>query len=162
MECVVIAGVVFQHESIEPLIRELSGIPALLEACGFDVLPRYNKPVARLKLNEETGQMEIVHSEVQDVYCYSPNSWNFSRFLRNVIGLEEGQGMVTDMIRQLRKALMKALTDFGRHLGYDGKSIKSHSTGHGNRGTGKTSDTYTDWAKHETKGIQRKSLLLDI
>jgi len=57
-------------------------------------------------------------------------------FLRNVIELEEGQGMVTEMIRQLRKALMKALTDFGRHLGYDGKSIKG-GTGHGNMGTGK-------------------------
>jgi len=80
VECVVIAGVVFQHESIEPLIRELSGIPALLEACGFDILPRYKKPVVRLKRNEETGQMEILHSEVQDAYYYSPNSWNFSSF----------------------------------------------------------------------------------
>ncbi len=40
----IIVGVVFQHESIGPLVRELSSGPALLEACEFDILPRYKKP----------------------------------------------------------------------------------------------------------------------
>ena len=35
----VIAGVVFQHPSIEALIRELARNPALLQAFGFEVLP---------------------------------------------------------------------------------------------------------------------------
>ena len=70
----------FQHESIESLIRELSRNPALLEACGFDILPRHKKPVAELKRNEETGQMEIIRSEAEDGYYYVPDSWNFSRF----------------------------------------------------------------------------------
>ena len=86
-----IAGVVFQHESIESLIRELSRNPALLEACGFDILPRHKKPVAELKRNEETGRMEIVWSGAEDAYYYVPDSWNFSRFLKNVIDLEESQ-----------------------------------------------------------------------
>ena len=153
----IIAGVVFQHVSIESLIRELSRNPALLEACGFDILPRHKKPVAELKRNEETGQMEIVRSEAEDAYYYFPDSWNFSRFLKNVIELEENQGMITDMIRQLREALMEALPDFGRHLGYDGKSINSYSTGHKNRDTGNTSDMDADWGKHETKGIDSKT-----
>lgn len=153
----IIAGIVFQHESIESLIRELSRNPALLEACGFDILPRHKKPVAELKRNEETGQMEIVRSEAEDGYYYVPDSWNFSRFLKNVIELEENQGMITDMIRQLREALMEALPDFGRHLGYDGKSINSYSTGHKNRDTGNTSDMDADWGKHETKGIGSKT-----
>jgi len=153
----IIAGVVFQHMSIESLIRELSRNPALLEACGFDILPRHKKPVAELKRNEETGQMEIVRSEAEDAYYYVPDSWNFSRFLKNVIELEEEYGMITDMTRQLREALMEALPDFGRHLGYDGKSINSYSTGHKNRDTGKTSDIDADWGKHETKGIDSKT-----
>jgi len=153
----IIAGVVFQHVSIESLIRELSRNPALLEACGFDILPRHKKPVAELKRNEETGQMEIVRSEAEDAYYYVPDSWNFSRFLKNVIELEEKYSMITDMIRQLREALMKVLPDFGRHLGYDGKSINSYSTGHKNRDTGETSDMDADWGKHETKGIDSKT-----
>ncbi|MBW2252513.1 MAG: transposase [Deltaproteobacteria bacterium] len=153
----IIAGVVFQHESIESLIRELSRNPALLEACGFDILPRHKKPVAELKRNEETGQMEIVRSESEDTYFYVPDSWNFSRFLKNVIELEENQCMITDMIQQLREALIEALPDFGRHLGYDGKSINSYSTGHKNRDTGETSDIDADWGKHETTGIDSKT-----
>jgi hypothetical protein len=153
----IIAGVVFQHVSIESLIRELSRNPALLEACGFDILPRHKKPVAELKRNEETGQMEIVRSEAEDAYYYVPDSWNFSRFLKNVIELEENQGMIIDMIRQLREALMEAIPDFGRHLGYDGKSINSYSTGHKNRDTGETSDVDADWGKHETKGIDSRT-----
>jgi len=153
----VIAGVVFQHESIESLIRELSRNPALLEACGFDILPRHKKPVAELKRNDETGRMEIVWSEAEEAYYYVPESWNFSRFLKNVIELEENEGLVSGMIRQLREALMEALPDFGRHLGYDGKAIKSYSTGHKDRKTGETSDPDADWGKHETKGIESKS-----
>ena len=57
-----IAGIVFQHVSIESLIRELSRNPALLGACGFDILPRHKKPVAELRRNEDTGRMEIICS----------------------------------------------------------------------------------------------------
>src|SRR5450631_658941 len=43
----IVAGVVFQHESIELLQRELSRNPSLLQACGFNVLPLQKKPVAQ-------------------------------------------------------------------------------------------------------------------
>jgi len=42
----IVAGVVFQHESIELLQRELSRNPSLLQACGFTVL-RYKKSLLR-------------------------------------------------------------------------------------------------------------------
>jgi hypothetical protein len=42
----VVAGVVFQHPSIEALIRELARNPSLLQACGFAVLPVQKKPPA--------------------------------------------------------------------------------------------------------------------
>jgi len=58
------AGVVFQHESIESLIRELSGNSTLLEGCGTNVLPRHKKPVAELKRIEGTARMEILRSGV--------------------------------------------------------------------------------------------------
>jgi hypothetical protein len=50
-------------------------------------------------------------------------SWNFSRFLKNVIKLEDEQKMISEMVRRLREDLMTELPDFGKHLGYDGKSI---------------------------------------
>ena len=35
----VIAGIVFQHASVESLLRELNRNPALLDLCGFNPLP---------------------------------------------------------------------------------------------------------------------------
>ena len=152
-----ISGVVFQHESAESLLRELSRNPSLLEACGFDILPRMKIPAAELKRNEKTGKIEIIYPEAGDAYYHVPSSWNFSRFLSNVIQLEEEQGLITAMIRNLRQSLMEELPDFGSHMGYDGKSIQSYSTGRENRKTGKTSDPDADWGKHETKGIDSKT-----
>ena len=108
-----IAGIVFQHASIESLIRELSRNPTLLEACGFDILPRYKKPVAELRCNEETGQMEIIRSENGDAYFLVPGSQNFSWFLKSVIdcrfyfvGNFVGN-FVRGMLRGHRESLMK-------------------------------------------------------
>lgn len=70
---------------------------------------------------------------------------NFSRFLANLIELEEALGSVTRMIEMLRGELMAVLPDFGRHLGYDGKAIGSRSGGQVNRATGETSDPDADW-----------------
>ena len=56
----IIAGVVFQHESIELLPRELSRNPSFLQACGFNILPLQKKPVAQLVKNELTGRMEVI------------------------------------------------------------------------------------------------------
>ena len=54
-----LAGVVFQHPSIEALIRELGRNPALREACGFAVLPIQKKPLAQLVPDADTGRMTI-------------------------------------------------------------------------------------------------------
>ena len=151
----VVAGVVFQHESIESLIRELSRNPSLLEACGFDPTPIRKQPVAELKRDEKTGKMKVEWSKAQDSYYDVPNSWNFSRFLKNLIDLEEKQAMVTGMVQALREQLMEELPDFGKHLGYDGKAIESYSTGQKRRQTEQTSDPDADWGKHETKGVDK-------
>lgn len=153
----VLAGVVFQHPSIESLIRELGRNAGLLQDCGFSALPLQKKPVSRLVRDEHTGRMRVEHEAVQEAVAAVPGSWNFSRFLANVIELEETLGLVTGMIATLRGQLMEALPDFGRHLGYDGKAIESHSSGRVNRATGETSDPDADWGKHETAGIDARS-----
>ena len=152
-----IAGIVFQHASIESLIRELSRNPALFEACGFEVLPRQKGPTAELVRDPDTGVMTVVWSAPQEAYYGVPDSCNFSRFLSNVIELEETLGLVTAMVPRLREQLMEVLPDFGQHLGYDGKAIESHSTGQVRRRTGETSDPQADWGKHETLGIDSRT-----
>jgi hypothetical protein len=55
----VLAGVVFQHPSIEALIRELGRNPALRQACGFAVLPIRKKPLAQRVRDPATGQTSV-------------------------------------------------------------------------------------------------------
>ena len=153
----VVAGVVFQHDSIESLIRELSRNPSLLQACGFDALPKQKKPLAELVRNLNTGKLEIYWPEPEIAYYGVPNSWNFSRFLNNLIALEAQHSLVSGMMLTLREQLMAIVPDFGEHMGYDGKSIESHSTGQQDRHTGKTSDPDANWGKHETTGVDNKT-----
>ena len=153
----VLAGVVFQHLSMESLIRELGRNAALLQDCGFSPLPLQKKPLSRLLRDELTGCMRVEHEVAKEAVSVIPGSANFSRFLANVIELEETLGLVTGMIATLRRQLMEELPDFGRHLGYDGKAIESHSTGRTNRTSGETSDPDADWGKHETGGIDARS-----
>ena len=61
------------------------------------------------------------------------------------------------MMRQLREELMEEVEDFGEHLGYDGKALKSYSTGRKKGKTGKASDAEADWGKHETGGKDRRT-----
>lgn len=152
-----IAGIVFQHQSIEHLIRELSRNPSLLEACGFNPFPIQNKPEAKLVYNEEAKLTKIVWLKPDDPRYLVPDSCNFSRFLKNVIELEEHHGMITNLSVILRGQLMEVLPDFGLNLGYDGKAIQSYSTGQINQETQQTSDPEADWGKHETRGIDSKT-----
>lgn len=153
----VVAGIVFQHPSIESLIRELSRNLSLLQACGFELLPRQNKPVAELVRDTASGSMKVVWSKPEEPSYAVPSSWNFSRFLGNLIELEETLGLVTGMVPKLREQLMAVLPDFGQHLGFDGKAIESHSTGRINRETGERSDPDANWGKHETVGIDART-----
>ena len=151
-----LAGIVFQHASIESLVRELGRNPALLNLCGFNPLPRQGKPITTLRRNEPSGKMEAVSTPKPEQDSI-PNCWNFYRFLGNVIALEEQQDLISGMMKTLREQLMEALPEFGKHLGYDGKAIESHSTGQVNRESGTTSDPDADWGKHETRGVNHKT-----
>ena len=145
-----IAGVVFQHASVQSLLRELGRNPALLEICGFDPLPYQAAPVTELRAGHAVTRPARVRSTV-------PSHWNFSRFLGRVVRLEDERGLVSDMIGSLRAALFEEVPGFGRHLGYDGKAIASHSTGRAAGDKGTTSDPDADWGKHETSGVNGKT-----
>ena len=84
-----------------------------------------------------------------------PNEWNWSRFLYQVIELEHETGLLSAMLGEMRRQLMDELPDFGRYLGYDGKAVKSHSTGRVNKVTGRTSDPDAHWGWHKTCGVDK-------
>ncbi len=153
----VIAGVVFQHPSIEALIRELSRNLSLLQVCGFEILPVQKKPIAELVYDSHSGHTQVLWSTPGEAYYAVPGSSNFSNFLGNLIELEQTLGLVSAMVPALREQLMAVLPEFGQHLGYDGKAIDSHSTGQVNRQTDETSDPDADWGKHETAGIDGRT-----
>jgi len=152
-----IAGIVFQHPSISSLIRELNRNPALLQVCGFNVLPIQKSPLAQITPDPHGGRPQVTRGRPCDPRYSVPGNASFSRFLNNLIELEECLGIVSDMIPQLREQLMEELPDFGQHLGYDGKAIQSHSTGSQNRQTGETSDPDANWGKHETVGLDART-----
>jgi hypothetical protein len=110
-----------QHPSIESLTREPSRNLSLLQACGFAVLPVQKKAVARLVHETCSGRVSVAWSKPQEAYQAVPESWNFSRFLSNVIEMEAALELVTGMVPNLRAQLMEVLPDFGQHLGFDGK-----------------------------------------
>ena len=149
-----IAGVVFQHASIQSLLRELGRNPALLEICGFDPLPFQSAAVTELREGSEGASAVTRPAQVRSTV---PSHWNFSRFLACVVRLEKERGLVSAMVETLRASLFEELPDFGRHLGYDGKAIESHSTGWVAEGKEKTSDPDADWGKHETTGVHSKT-----
>ena len=149
-----IAGVVFQHPSIRSLLRELGRNPALLEVCGFDPLPFQGAPVTELREGTQ-GPCAVTHPAA--VRSTVPSHRNFSRFLTGVVQLEKEQGLVSAMIESLRSSLFEDVPDFGRHLGYDGKAIESHSTGRVAEGKKDASDPDADWGKHETSGVNART-----
>jgi hypothetical protein len=152
-----LAGIVFQHPSPESLLRELARNPSLLQACGFDPLPIQRKPKPRVVTDPDTGVSRIEFPPPPKPHRAVPESWNFSRFLANVIELEESLGMISALVPRLREELMALLPDFGAHLGFDGTDIASHSTGQNKRTTGQPSDTDADWGHHETSGVDART-----
>jgi hypothetical protein len=152
-----LAGIVFQHESIESLLRELARNPSLMDACGFDPLPIQRKPKPRVVTDPETGVSRIDYAPTPEPVRAVPASWNVSRFLANVIALEETLGMISEMTVILREQLLAVLPDFGEHLGFDGTDIASHSTGQKARTSAETSDPDADWGYHETRGVDART-----
>ena len=93
----ILAGIVFQHPSVESLRRELLRNAQLRQVCGFD-------PVR----------------SAQDAV---PPAWVYTRFLRKVMA---HQAQIDGMFDALVEGLRAELDGFGRYLAYDSKGISSH------------------------------------
>ena len=91
-----VAGVVFGHDGVESLRRELRRNAELRQACGFDPLRR-DKAV--------------------------PPPSVYSRFLAK---LYEKRETIDAMFHELIERLTALLPDFGRELAADGKAIATH------------------------------------
>jgi len=92
----ILAGVVYQHESIESLRRELLRNGQLRDLCGFNPL---------------WGVRAV------------PSKWAYSRFLRSLYRYPKE---IENMFHELVQHLQKELPDFGTILVGDGKAISSH------------------------------------
>lgn len=102
----VIAGIIFRHESIEKLIEELGRNGQLRYICGFR---KYEK--IRDEQGREVGSKPMI-----------PSSWNYSRFLNNVI---EEREFIEEMFNMAIEEIEGLLPDFGKKLVVDGKAIQS-------------------------------------
>ena len=140
-----IAGIVFQYDSVEHLVHELHRNFGLLQCCGFHPLSGQCAPVHELCYNPDTGKSES-HTTWKPYLDAVPHPWNFTRFVKRLISLEDKRGMMSHMIWQLREQLMDEIADFGVHLGYDGKTLQSYSSGRVMKCKGRTSDADADWA----------------
>ena len=92
-----LAGVVYEHASIESLRRELLRNAQLRQVCGFDV----TKGVAAV-----------------------PPPSAYTRFLGTLFAHE---ALIDGMFDSLVEALREELPDFGKVLAVDGKALRSHA-----------------------------------
>lgn len=95
----ILAGIIFQHNSIESLRRELLRNGELRELCGF-----------ALNLGDKAV----------------PPKWVYTRFLKKLI---KEQVEIEKMFNKLIEELKKLLPDIGEHLAIDSKAINSFAVG---------------------------------
>jgi hypothetical protein len=92
----ILAGVVFQHDSVESLRRELKRNGQLRQLCGFDPFK---------------GNLAV------------PGCWVYTRFLKRLFGYSQ---MIDEMFERLVEELRQRLPEFGRILSVDSKGVDSH------------------------------------
>ncbi len=95
----IVAGVVYQHRSIESLRRELLRNAQLREICGFDIF-----------------------KGIEGV----PTSWSYTRFLKKLL---KHRKQIENMFNKLVEELTRLLPDLGEHLVVDSKELNSYSKG---------------------------------
>lgn len=129
----ILAGVVYQHASIESLRRELSRNPQLRWLCGFDVT-RTEKQV--------------------------PPANTYSRLLKKLVQMPEELDSIFD---QLIRDLREQLPDLGKVLALDGKAIRSAarrparcSKSDGRRDLDANHGAKSYWAQRENGSLWKK------
>jgi hypothetical protein len=125
----VLAGVVYEHVSVESLRRELMRNGQLRELCGFEVK------------RERTAV---------------PPCWVYSRFLRKLMRQQEEINRIFD---ELVEKLKEELEDFGQTLVVDGKAVDSHARGkrrgaEREKGEDGRRDRDADWGVKTYRGVR--------
>lgn len=117
-----IASYVFNHRSVNDLLRELSRNSQLRQICG--IKPRY------IKQKDGTYKMYIVPSEA-----------SYSRFLANLLKCKEE---MKEAFEGLVEYMYRNLEGFGEELAGDGKAIQSYARTNG-KGKDRRSDKEANW-----------------
>ena len=126
---VLLAGIVYQHPSIESLRRELMRNAELRMICGFD---------------PAQGSDAV------------PSSPAFTHFLKNLYRFKDHIKAIFDQLVEEASAL---LPDLGTRLAFDGKAISSAGKPSKKPSSDGRRDTDANWGKHEYKGVDRKGKL---
>ena len=126
---------VLQVRSTEEFRRHLQINPVLMRALGF--------PMHAHDVSHTTGP----HTEGWRV----PSSSAFSRFSQLLAQVESETGAIRATFEKMRDTVAGLLKDYGVHIGFDGKVILTHSTGHKNKQTGLESDPDAGWVVRGNK-----------
>lgn len=118
----ILAGIVFEHNSIEQLRRELSRNAELRMVCGFDVF---------------RGEQAV------------PPPWVYTRFLRKLF---EHRERIDAMFDELVETLRELLPDFGERFAIDSKAIESHGRPTNSEDEDGRRDTDADWGAKTYRG----------
>jgi len=130
----VLAGVVYQHISVESLRRELSRNGQLRLMCGFYGSNRRSRRSKKKKV-------EIV-----------PPAWVFTRFLKKLLKHEKE---IDEIFEKLVEQLRGLLPDFGKDLAIDSKAISSLAKrDNKNKEADGRRDKDADWGKKEYRGVR--------
>ena len=131
----ILAGIVFQHPSIESLRRELLRNDRLRWMCGFD-------PVKTAK-------------------DAAPAPWVYTRFLKKLIS---HQDQIDQMFDALVEALREQLEGFGKRLACDSKGIRTHARPRGKKALAALApdgrrDLDADFGKKTYRGVRKDGAL---
>jgi hypothetical protein len=121
----ILAGVIFQHPSIESLRRELGRNAQLRQMCGFDPLK---------------GSRAV------------PSKSAYNRFIQNLI---KHEFLIDEMFNNLVKKLQIILPDFGKDLAFDSKSISSRAKATGKLANDHRGDHEADWGTKTYRGTNK-------
>jgi transposase len=121
----ILAGIVFEHASIESLRRELSRNAQLREMCGF---------------NPILGVGAV------------PSKSSYNRFLSNLVTHEP---LIREMFDCLVKELTAYFPDFGTNLAGDGKAIHSFGKPSKKKDGDKRHEEEADWGVKKYTGVDQ-------
>jgi hypothetical protein len=125
----ILAGVIYQHPSVESLRRELLRNGELRQVCGFDPI---------------LGDGAV------------PTPRSYSHFLRNLL---RHRDKIEEIFDKLLEQIKEVLPDYGRYLGIDSKAVNSAGKTTENKKPDGRRDVDADWGVKEYRGKREDGTL---